>query len=60
MLSRGGFFYLNGEEIRAKRGERGWMQRLADDRRLRPPVGEAAERLYGWYRAGWIEVGEEA
>jgi 50S ribosomal protein L16 3-hydroxylase len=60
MLSREGAFYLNGEEIRAERGERRWMQRLADDRRLSPPVGAAAERLHGWYRVGWIEVGEEA
>ncbi|MCS6899992.1 MAG: cupin domain-containing protein [Myxococcales bacterium] len=56
MLSRGGVFYLNGEEILAEPRERKWMQRLADDRRLAPPVGEAAGRLHSWYRAGWIKI----
>ena len=59
MLSRQGVFYLNGEEVRAPRAERRALERLADDRSLSPPLAPASllERLHGWYRAGWLELG---
>jgi 50S ribosomal protein L16 3-hydroxylase len=57
MLSREGLFFLNGEEIRAPRGERRLLQRLADERALAAPLGPLVERLHGWYRVGWIELG---
>ncbi len=57
MLSREGLFFLNGEEIRAPRNERRLLQRLADERALAAPLGPLVERLHGWYRVGWIEVG---
>jgi 50S ribosomal protein L16 3-hydroxylase len=57
MLFRGRSVFVNGErhEVGARAAQ--LLTKLADRRRLMPPLaleGEAAERLYQWYRAGYI------
>jgi 50S ribosomal protein L16 3-hydroxylase len=57
MLFRGRTVFVNGErhEVGARAAQ--LLTKLADRRRLMPPLaleGEAAERLYQWYRAGYI------
>ena len=57
MLFRGRSVFVNGErhEVGARAAQ--LLTKLADHRRLMPPLaleGEAAERLYQWYRAGYI------
>jgi 50S ribosomal protein L16 3-hydroxylase len=57
MLFRGRSVFVNGErhEVGARAAQ--FLTKLADRRRLTPPLaleGEAAERLYQWYRAGYI------
>ena len=57
MLFRGRTVFVNGErhEVGARAAQ--LLTKLADRRRLIPPLaleGEAAERLYQWYRAGYI------
>jgi 50S ribosomal protein L16 3-hydroxylase len=61
MLFRGADFFLNGERIEARSGERGLLARLADERSL--PAGARvpralARRLHAWYLAGWLHLGE--
>jgi 50S ribosomal protein L16 3-hydroxylase len=57
MLFRGGKIYVNGEAVAAAGATRRLLERLADERALRPgtSVTPAASRLlYTWYRAGWL------
>jgi 50S ribosomal protein L16 3-hydroxylase len=57
MLFRRGAVYLNGERIAVAGPARRILQRLADERALRPGTSVtpgATALLYTWYRAGWI------
>jgi hypothetical protein len=59
MLVRRGAVYLNGERIAASGPTRRVLERLADERALRPGnsvTPRAAALLYTWYRAGWITL----
>lgn len=59
MLFRRGTVYLNGERIAASGPTRRVLERLADERALRPGdsvTPTAAALLYTWYRAGWITL----
>jgi len=59
MLFRRGAVYLNGERIAATGPMRRVLERLADERALRPGnsvTPRAAALLYTWYRAGWITL----
>ena len=59
MLFRRGAVYLNGERIAATGPTRRVLERLADERALRPGnsvTPRAAALLYTWYRAGWITL----
>lgn len=61
MLFRGGTIYINGEQCAVERVALPLLSRLADQRRLSPPVELAPEHLrwlYPWYRAGYIEFCE--
>jgi 50S ribosomal protein L16 3-hydroxylase len=63
MLFRRGAVYFNGERIAASGPARRVLERLADERALRPGTSftsEAAALLYTWYRAGWITFVDEA
>ncbi|RYE86701.1 MAG: cupin domain-containing protein [Myxococcales bacterium] len=61
MLSRGGSFFVNGEETTVKAAsDRRALRGLADDRHLPAGVTMSATLLgllHGWYTHGWIEVG---
>ena len=62
MLFRRGAVYLNGERIAASGPTRRVLERLADERALRPGTSvtpTAAALLYTWYRAGWITFVDE-
>ena len=62
MLFRRGTVYLNGERIAAAGRTRGILERLADERGLRPGTSvtpAAAALLYTWYRAGWLDLADE-
>ena len=55
----GTMFFLNGESVEVARPARAAMRRLADDRRLAPPVEvppEAWELLHEWYRRGYVAL----
>jgi 50S ribosomal protein L16 3-hydroxylase len=59
MLFRRGAVYLNGEQIAAAGPTRRVLERLANERALRPGTSvtpAAAALLYTWYRAGWIAL----
>jgi len=62
MLFRRGAVYLNGERIAASGATRRVLERLADERALRPGTSvtpTAGALLYTWYRAGWITFVDE-
>ena len=59
MLYCGGQIFINGETVLSGAAGRRLLHRLADARALPPSVRtDAAMRalLYGWYRAGYIEL----
>ena len=63
MLFRGRLFFINGERHEAASAAARLLRKLADRRRLSPPLhldGEAARLLYPWYRAGYILLGNNA
>lgn len=60
MLFRGRRVFINGEQHELGARAARLLTRLADRRELTPPLafdGEAAGRLYQWYRAGYIVTG---
>jgi 50S ribosomal protein L16 3-hydroxylase len=63
MLFRGRVVFMNGERCGLGAGAARLLTRLADRRCLAPPLrldGEAAARLYQWYRSGYIVPGAAA
>ena len=61
MLYYGGHIFINGEAVLSGAAGRRLLHRLADARALPPPLRmDAATRalLYGWYRAGYIELND--
>lgn len=63
MLYRGRQVFINGERCKIGRAAAPLLTKLADGRRLSPPLAldtEAACRLYQWYRAGYIKTGDAA
>jgi 50S ribosomal protein L16 3-hydroxylase len=61
MLFRGRRVFVNGEGREFGRAAATLLARLADHRRLAPPLAldpESADCLYQWYRAGYIEAGD--
>ena len=58
MLFAGSQFFINGEAVRAARGDQEALRELADRRRLEPPtLGEGGEMLlYDWYRSGFVHL----
>jgi len=59
MLFHGPTIFVNGEKHEAGPRAARLLSRLADRRRLAPPLAlddEAAECLYQWYRAGYIRL----
>jgi 50S ribosomal protein L16 3-hydroxylase len=61
MLFHGRRFFINGESCLTGRAEAVLLTRLADRRRLHAPLAldaAAARRLYQWYRAGYIGLGD--
>ncbi len=62
MLTSGNTLFINGEFAQTEAPTRDTLQRLADERRLPPHTRtNTATRalLYEWYRAGYIEIGEQ-
>jgi 50S ribosomal protein L16 3-hydroxylase len=62
MLHYGSLVFINGAACAPEPRAAALLRRLADRRRLAPPVrlnAEAARRLYQWYRAGYIGIGSE-
>ncbi|MDH5537127.1 MAG: cupin domain-containing protein [Betaproteobacteria bacterium] len=60
MLFEGQTVFINGERCAVGRAGAGLLTRLADHRRLAPPLAlkhEHTRWLYRWYRAGYIELG---
>ncbi|MCC7487619.1 MAG: cupin domain-containing protein [Burkholderiales bacterium] len=60
MLYRGRKVFMNGDACAGAGGSSALLQRLADHRELPPrerPDPEALARLYEWYRAGYIHLG---
>jgi len=60
MLFRGGTVFINGEACPASATAARLLARLADRRRLPPQARidpASAQRLYQWYRAGYIQLG---
>ncbi len=52
-------FFINGEAFAPAPGQVAALRQLADQRSLAAPVPAALQaRLYDWYEAGWLEVGE--
>jgi 50S ribosomal protein L16 3-hydroxylase len=53
-------FFINGEQSRIDAAMAMPLRRLADSRRLPgrriPLQGPVTDRLYGWYRAGYISL----
>jgi 50S ribosomal protein L16 3-hydroxylase len=63
MLYHGTRIFVNGERVDAGPRAAALLMRLADHRRLAPPLAldsEAASALYQWYRAGYIELSRAA
>ena len=62
MLFRGRTVFINGEHCAVDRAAAATLTRLADRRRLAPPLALDPGHLrwlYQWYRAGYIEIGDE-
>ena len=62
MLFHGSRIFLNGEPCAAKGRSQRALIALADRRELAPgsrPGGEVTQRLYDWYRAGYIVLNDE-
>ena len=60
MLFRGRLFFINGERYEAPGAAARLLRKLADHRRLTPPLrldGGTTRLLYPWYRAGYILLG---
>lgn len=60
MLYHGTCIFVNGERVDADPHAAVLLVKLADRRRLAPPLildSGAADALYQWYRAGYIELG---
>ena len=60
MLVHGVRIFLNGESHACRRECAKAMAVLADERHITPPLDasvQARHLLYGWYRAGYIELG---
>ncbi len=60
MLFDGRTVFINGERCSVGRAAAALLTRLADRRRLAPPLALKPEHtrwLYPWYRAGYIEIG---
>lgn len=63
MLFHGRYVFINGECCEPGREAAPLLRQLADKRRVTPPLvpgGEAARRLYQWYRAGYVAAGRHA
>jgi 50S ribosomal protein L16 3-hydroxylase len=57
LLFAGGRFFINGEAFTPTADETAALQRLADQRRLAPPLSTGlCTRFYDWYEAGWLEI----
>lgn len=57
LLFAGKRFFINGESFAPAGEEVAALTRLADRRRLMPPLPAALRpRLYEWYEAGWLEI----
>ena len=57
LLFSAGRFFINGESFTPAADESAALRQLADRRRLAPPLPAGLrERLYDWYKAGWLEV----
>jgi 50S ribosomal protein L16 3-hydroxylase len=60
LLFSAGRFFINGEAFTPAADESAALRQLADQRRLAPPLPAGLrERLYDWYRTGWLEVDTE-
>lgn len=61
MLFHGGILFINGEASTVGAAAARQLTRLADRRSLPPsrPGREAAQRLHEWYRAGYLEIGDD-
>ena len=62
MLYRGDRVFINGESHTVEASALSLLQRLADERRIEPPVkanARALTFLYQWYRAGYINLGSQ-
>ena len=59
LLYGGQAFFLNGDEVAAPAPARAMLRRLADSRRLFPPI-EANEDfwtvIHGWYMEGFVHL----
>lgn len=59
MLFRNRDFFINGEKVESSARTRVWLERLADERALPPPLPKALlPRLHSWFLDGWIRIGE--
>ena len=59
LLCSGAMVFLNGERVRAGAAQRRQLARLADDRRLAPPIRAGTafwSLLYAWYLDGVVAV----
>jgi 50S ribosomal protein L16 3-hydroxylase len=62
MLYEGSQVFVNGEAGRLRGRALARARTLADRRRLQPSEDDPQdlfERLYQWYRAGYLEIGSE-
>lgn len=62
LLFSGTMLFLNGERVEAPAAARPWLRRLADERRLEPPIEAAApfwDTVHGWYLRGFAVAGRE-
>jgi len=60
LLFRGSDLFVNGERVEAHGEPRRWLVRLADERAVAPGAGaprSLSPILHGWYRSGWIHIG---
>ena len=62
LLFSGSMFFINGQALRAPPGTTRWLRRLADDRRLAPPV-DAPQALWelarDWHSKGYLHIDGE-
>jgi len=62
VLYLGQGFFVNGEPLDAAAGARAQLRRLADSRRLSPPVTAPEEFwnvTYAWYLEGFVRLAPE-